>query len=70
MAHGCEKQVLAKTNVCIVERCSCGSVHVTIGPVTLRLDEQTLGDAARALHTAVHHAHEHTHPREERSLLC
>jgi hypothetical protein len=40
----------------LVEQCSCGSVHVTIGAVTLRLASnaipslaKTLGDAARAL---------------------
>jgi hypothetical protein len=40
----------------LVEQCACGSVHVTIGAITLRLSSsaiaplaRTLGDAARAL---------------------
>lgn len=40
----------------LVEQCSCGAVHLTIGAVTLRLSASTipslattLGDAARAL---------------------
>lgn len=40
----------------VVEQCSCGSVHVTIGAVTMRLSRATLpslaatlGEAARAL---------------------
>ena len=40
----------------MVERCSCGAVHLTIGAVTLRLAASaipalaaTLGDAARTL---------------------
>jgi hypothetical protein len=48
--------MLASSEYMLVEQCSCGSVHVTIGAVTLRLAgnaipalAKTLGDAARAL---------------------
>jgi hypothetical protein len=48
--------MLATSDSMLVEHCSCGSVHVTIGAVTLRLAStaipeiaKTLGDAARSL---------------------
>jgi hypothetical protein len=53
---GCSRKLLAASEYMLVEQCSCGSVHVTIGAVTLRLSSSaipalatTLGDAARAL---------------------
>lgn len=52
----CSRRTLAANDFSIVERCSCGAVHLTIGAITLRLTAstipalaQTLGDAARAL---------------------
>ncbi len=52
----CTRNVIAAGDYALVEQCSCGSVHVTIGAVTLRLTGSvlpalaaTLGDAARAL---------------------
>lgn len=50
----CHRRTLAASDFMLVEQCSCGSVHVTIGAVTLRLAKSalpaiaaTLGDAAR-----------------------
>ena len=52
----CTRKLLAAGEYLVVEQCSCGSVHVTIGAVTLRLAASaipslaaTLGDAARAI---------------------
>lgn len=52
----CQRRTLAASDFMLVEQCSCGSVHVTIGAVTLRLSQnaipsiaQTLGDAARTI---------------------
>lgn len=52
----CNRKLLAANEFMAVEQCSCGSVHVTIGAVTLRLASSaipavatTLGEAARAL---------------------
>jgi len=62
---GCTRQLLASSELAQIEQCSCGSVHVTIGALTLRLAASaipslalTLGDAARALllHDAFVHA--------------
>ena len=55
-SKACTRQTLATSELTMVERCSCGAVHLTIGAVTLRLASSavpalaaTLGDAARAL---------------------
>lgn len=52
----CTRRTLAANDYMLVEQCTCGSVHITIGAVTLRLASSaipslaaTLGDAARAL---------------------
>lgn len=52
----CSRRLLAANDYMLVEQCTCGSVHVTIGAVTLRLAGSaipalatTLGEAARAL---------------------
>ena len=55
-ASTCVRKLLAASEYMLVEQCTCGSVHVTIGAVTLRLASAaipglaaTLGEAARAL---------------------
>lgn len=52
----CKRKTLAANDYMLVEQCTCGSVHVTIGAVTLRLSSNaipaiaaTLGEASRAL---------------------
>ena len=52
----CCRTVLARGPSAEVARCSCGHVHLSLGPVTIRLDEDTLhaawhtvGDALRAM---------------------
>lgn len=54
--RSCARRVLAASDGVAVELCSCGSVHVTIGAITLRFASSafpslatTLGEAARAL---------------------
>lgn len=52
----CTRTLIASADHVVVEQCSCGSVHLTIGALTLRLPSTallelaaTLGDAARAI---------------------
>ncbi len=54
--QSCNRRILAAGDFAAIEQCSCGSVHVTIGAVTLRLAASaiaplaaTLGEAARTL---------------------
>lgn len=62
-ASPCCRTLLARSPCAEVTRCSCGHVHLSLGPVTIRLDEDTLhaawhtlGDALRALAEARHEA--------------
>ena len=36
------REVLARGPMCHVERCVCGTVHLTIGALTLRLDPHAI----------------------------
>lgn len=55
----CCRTILARSPSAEVARCSCGHLHLSLGPVTIRMDEgtlhaawHTLGDALRALSSA------------------
>ena len=48
----CMRRVLATSDFAAVEQCSCGSVHVTIGAVTLRLQVSAIAPLAAALSEA------------------
>jgi hypothetical protein len=55
----CCRTILARSPSAEVARCSCGHIHLSLGPVTIRMDEgtlhaawHTLGDALRALSSA------------------
>jgi hypothetical protein len=54
--NACKRQTLAMGELAVVEQCSCGAVHVTIGAITLRLAPSsivqiatTMNEAARSL---------------------
>ena len=54
--HPCARETLAVGDIAVVERCSCGAVHITIGAITMRLAAPaiaplaaTINEAARAL---------------------
>jgi hypothetical protein len=51
----CEKETLAEGPVCSVEICACGSVHVTLCALTLRLKPEALEAIAGTLSAAVLH---------------
>lgn len=66
----CMRRTLATGEFTVIERCSCGSIHVTIGAITLRLASSAIrplaaafGEAARAL--ALHDATALAPSREE-----
>ncbi|MGE0401995.1 MAG: hypothetical protein AB7T06_35155 [Kofleriaceae bacterium] len=55
-SQSCARRVLSAGDCTLVEQCSCGSVHLTIGGVTLRITPAafpqiaaTISDAARML---------------------
>lgn len=59
----CVRRTLAAGPFAVVEQCTCGAVHLTIGAVTLRLTAsviapigETLAEAAGALGHGLPHA--------------
>lgn len=42
LGQGCCKTVLAQGPCAEVTRCSCGHIHLSLGPVTIRLEEEVL----------------------------
>jgi len=46
------RQVIARGSFVLAERCSCGAVHLSVGPVCLRLDPAALPELAQVIHEA------------------
>ena len=42
----CGRETLAVSTLCGIELCSCGTIHVNIGPFTLRLLPAAMADIA------------------------
>lgn len=64
LGQGCCRAVLAQSPCAEVTRCSCGHIHLAVGPVTLRLEEDvlralghTLLEAIQQLEAPAPHAH-------------
>ncbi|MBL8951887.1 MAG: hypothetical protein JNK82_13980 [Myxococcaceae bacterium] len=47
------RELLSQGPGCRVERCSCGTLHVTLGAVTLRMEPEVLQAMMPALNHAV-----------------
>jgi hypothetical protein len=61
----CVRRTLASGDVAVVEQCSCGAVHVTIGAITMRLPGSAippLGDILLEAAGALGHAPAHALP--------
>ncbi len=66
--RACVRRRLAAEGGCIVDQCSHGTVHVTIGDVTLRLSREGFQSLASTLRFAVEQVAE---PETKRpTLLC
>ena len=48
----CTRRTVATGEYAMVEQCTCGAVHMTIGPVTLRLAASAIGPIAATLSEA------------------
>ncbi len=42
LGQGCGKTVLARGPCAEVTRCTCGHIHLALGPVTIRVEEEVL----------------------------
>ncbi len=45
----CQRSLLASGSTCRIEQCACGTLHVTLGPLTLRLEPEAAADVAETL---------------------
>ncbi|RKI62191.1 hypothetical protein D7X55_22345 [Corallococcus sp. AB049A] len=54
IGQGCCRSVLARGPCAEVTRCSCGHIHLAVGPVTLRLEEDVLRALGHTLVEAIH----------------
>ncbi|WP_147444756.1 hypothetical protein [Corallococcus sp. CA053C] len=50
--------MLAQSPCAEVTRCSCGHIHLAVGPVTLRLEEDVLRALGHTLLEAIQHLEE------------
>jgi hypothetical protein len=48
----CHRTILAAGEACLIEQCSCGHIHFTVGPITMRLEPAALGSLAETFATA------------------
>ncbi len=48
----CIRRTLAVGEFAVVEQCTCGAVHVTIGAVTMRMSQHTLVPLATTINEA------------------
>jgi hypothetical protein len=53
MGVGCQRRLLASGDTCRVERCSCGTLHVSLGALTLRLEPSVVVDTIATLERAL-----------------
>lgn len=53
MPISCARRTLAGSDQCVVEECVCGSIHLTIGAITLRLCPNTAADLTSTLTEAM-----------------
>lgn len=53
----CIRETLANGPICRVDRCACGMLHLTVGPMTVRLDAESCLSISCTLQEAlrVHH---------------
>ncbi len=54
VGQGCGKTVLARGPCAEVTRCSCGHIHLAMGPVTIRVEEEVLRAIGMTVAEALH----------------
>jgi hypothetical protein len=47
------RRVISQQGVCQIERCACGTVYLTIGPLTVALMAEALADVGHATNQAL-----------------
>lgn len=49
----CRRKRLAESSVAMVEQCTCGKLHLHVGPVTLHFERDAFAALVHTLETAV-----------------
>lgn len=47
--QSCKQEVLSQNNCFQINRCSCGAIHLSIGPMTIRLAPESLPELSAVL---------------------
>jgi hypothetical protein len=68
-AEPCAQHALAEGRCCRVDRCDHGTLHLTIGALTLRLSPEQLADLGATVEAAARRLQDATAGRGPR-LLC
>ena len=64
LGQGCGKTVLARGPCAEVTRCTCGHIHLALGPVTIRVEEDVLRAIGMTLAEALQQLGEPEDPRD------
>jgi hypothetical protein len=51
--NSCRRQVIVEDGVAKIEHCVCGMIHVSVGPITVRLDPNTFEAVSTSFATAM-----------------
>lgn len=65
--HEHERATLARARFCGVELCPCGTVHLTVGPVTVRFPQDVIREIVDTLIRAEHALQTRTPDEHERA---
>ncbi len=66
--HTCFRQTIARGCVVQVERCTCGTLHLVLGPFSLRLSPQHFRSLLGTLHEAQSALDQRTEDPQEASF--
>lgn len=70
LGQGCGKTVLARGPCAEVTRCTCGHIHLALGPVTIRVEEEVLRAIGMTLAEALQQLDEPEDPRDAPSEVA
>ncbi|NMO17452.1 hypothetical protein HPC49_29350 [Pyxidicoccus fallax] len=65
LGQGCGKTVLARGPCAEVTRCTCGHIHLALGPVTIRVEEEVLRAIGMTLLEAIQQLGPRAHASED-----
>jgi len=51
--HPCRRKRLSESAVASVEQCTCGKLHLHVGPITLHFERDAFGEMVHTLNAAV-----------------